>query len=420
MKFNRENPKDGVICNYGYADNFKSSYISVDLALPLTAENATGMSLLAGVLGRGSKNYPSMDCISRYLAKNYGASFSIRSSKSGEMEFLSFSLSYLDNKYAIDGEDICESATALLKDMIFNPLADGGSFALDYVEQEKQNLSDRISGLFNDKRLYSLERCKELMFDKEAYGVGEMGDRETLGTFDAKSLYAFYEKVINQALVVITYVGKKSGFTLRGFSDMFAARKNAMPITQICNEVTSVREIIDPMELNQSKLNMGFRMSDAALKSPEACCLFNVLYGGSATSKLFMNVRERLSLCYYCSSQVDRFKNIVLVSSGIEASKYEQARKEIESQLAAVASGDFSEDELNDAKMYLIDSLYGMADSKSMLASKMISGVFRDELKTPEEEAEEIRKVTREMIMEIAAGVSLDTVYFLKGVQSES
>ena len=420
MEFYRENPKNGVICNYGYADNFKSSYLSVDFALPLSAESATGMSLLAGVIGRGSQGYQSMDCISRFLSKNYGASFSIRSSKSGEMEFLSFSLSYLNNDYAIDGEDISAAVTEFLKDMIFNPLAEDGAFSPEYVAQEKQNLSDRILGLFNDKRLYSLERCKELMFENEAYGVGEMGDRETLAAFDERSLYDFYKKVLDRSLVIITYVGKKAGVDLRSFSDMFGAREDAMPVTEICNDVLSVREIVEPMELNQSKLNLGFRLNDAALKSPAACRLFNVLYGGSATSKLFMNVRERLSLCYYCSSQVDRFKNVMLVSSGIEAAKYEEARKEIEAQLAAVANGDFSDAELNDAKMYLIDSLYGMVDSKAMLASQMISGVFRNELKTPEQEAEEIRSVTRETIMEIASGTSLDTVYFLKGVQGES
>ncbi len=419
MEFYRENPKAGVVCNYGYADNFKSSYLSVDLILPLTSENATGISLLSGVLSRGSKAYPSMDLISRYLAKYYGASFTVRSCKSGEMELLSFSLSYLDNRYAIDGEDIQAAMTHLLKEMIFSPLVEEHAFSADYVAQEKQNLSDRILGLFNDKRLYSLERCKELMFENEAYGVGEMGDRETLSTFDERSLYFFYRKVMDEAFVVLTYVGKKGACSLDEFAALFSPRMNAKPITVISNHVQAVREVVDPMDLNQSKLNLGFRLGDAALKNPSACRLFNVLYGGSATSKLFMNVRERLSLCYYCSSQIDRFKNIMMVSSGVEASKYDEARKEIEAQLAAIAAGDFSEDELNDAKMYLVDSFRGMVDSKAMLASQLISGVFRDELKTPEQEAEEVLAVSKETIMEIAKGVSLDTVYFLKGVQNE-
>lgn len=418
MEFYRENPKVGVVCNYGYADHFKSSFLSVDLAMPLTAENATGMSLLCGVISRGSKAFPSMDRISRYLAKYYGASLSIRASKSGEMEFLSFSVSYLDNCYAIDGEDICGAMADLLQNLIFEPLLENGAFSADYVAQEKQNLSDRILGIFNDKRLYSLERCKELMFSDEAYSVGEMGDRETLQSFDAKNLFDFYQKVLNDSYVVVTYVGKKGNDSAKDLADRFAAREDAMPITLICNKVDAVREVVEPMELNQSKLNLGFRLGATAQANPVACRLFNVLYGGSATSKLFMNVRERLSLCYYCSSQVDRFKNVMLVSSGIEAAKYEEARKEIEAQLAAVASGDFSDAELEDAKMYLIDTFYGMIDSKSMLASQMISGVFRDEMKTPEQEAEEVRAVSKELIMQIAKETALDTVYFLKGVQS--
>lgn len=419
MQFYQEHLRHGVVCNYGIADCFKTEYLSVDFVLPLSEENATGMSLLAGVLSRGCAKYPGMDLISRYLARYYGSSFSAVANKAGEMEILSLSFTYLKNEYAIDKEDIRGAILALMKEMVFSPLVSDGGFLAEYVNQEKANLADKIKGIFNDKRIYSLERCKELMCKEEAFGVHETGSIQSLERFDEKSLYAFYCKLLKEALVVVSYVGSEEDRFLNDFASSFEARHGDMPQTKIIYGQGACNEIVETMDLNQSKLNLGFRLGETALKNGAALRLFNVLYGASATSKLFMNVRERLSLCYYCSSVLDRFKNVMFVSSGVEASKFEEALKEIKAQLAAVADGDFSEEEFENARTYLIDSLYGTRDSQAALSAGMLSGTLRGNLVTPDEEVTEIKQVDRDTVIQIAREIKLDTVYFLKGVHNE-
>ncbi len=419
MRFYREQAKQGVVCNYGITDQFKSSYISVDFILPLTVENATGMSLLAGVLSRGCKAYPQMDKISRFLAKNYGASLMINAGKAGEMEILTVALRYLDNAYAIDGEDIQGEMISFLKELLFVPLVENGGFIKEYVEQEKSNHADKIRGLFNDKRLYSLEQCKALMCDKEPFGICEMGTLEKLADYDSRLLYEYYLKMMDEAFITLSYVGKDESRNLTELANSFDARKATVPMAIEGLAPAEVREIVDPMNLNQSKLNLGFRLGAAAQKNGAACRLFNVLYGGSANSKLFMNVRERLSLCYYCSSTIDRFKNVMFVSSGVEAEKYELARKEILAQLDAVKNGEFTADEFESAKSYLIDSVRGSLDNKGAISAAMTSNTLRGEEKTPAQDIEEIQAVRREDVIAVAQGVTLDTVYFLKGVQGE-
>ena len=419
MRFYREHLKQGVVCNYGITDQFKSSYISVDIILPLTVENATGMTLLSGVLSRGCKTYPQMDKISHFLAKNYGASLMINASKAGEMELLTVALRYLNNAYAIDGENIRENMISFLKELLFAPLVEEGGFFKDYVEQEKSNHADKIKGLFNDKRLYSLERCKELMCEGEPFGISEMGSLEQLDSITPQSLYAFYLKMMNEAFVTLSYVGADEGQILTDLAGAFAARDASVPLAIEGKKQDRVREIVDPMNLNQSKLNLGFRLGAAARENGAACRLFNVLYGGSANSKLFMNVRERLSRCYYCSSNIDRFKNVMFVSSGVEAEKYELARKEILAQLDAVKNGDFTDEEFESAKNYLVDSVRGTLDNKGAISASMTANTLRGEEKTPAQDIEETLAVRREDVVAVAAGVTLDTVYFLKGVQSE-
>lgn len=417
MEFVRKSINQGVTVNYGITDRFKSNYLSVDFILPLTAENATGMSLLAGVLSRGCKAFPQMDVISRFLAKNYGASLSIHAGKAGEMEIFTVSANFLNDAYAIDGEPIYDNMIAFLEELIFSPLVKGNGFYPEIFEQEVKNLSDKMAALFNDKRLFSLERCKAVMCADEPFGINEMGDEETLKSFSAESLYTFYKKMISEAFVVVSYVGKQKDLA-DTFVQSFCARKK-LDFQSAIKTVSETKEVIEPMNLNQSKLNLGFRLGESAVKNGAACRLFNVLYGGSANSKLFMNVRERLSLCYYCSSSIDRFKNVMFVSSGIESEKYQQARDEIEAQLQAIAGGDFSDEEFQNAKAYLIDSVRGSYDSKSAIAAAMVSRTLRDEQKTMEQELEEIEAVTRDEVIMIAKEIKLDTVYLLKGVQTE-
>ncbi|MBQ7095326.1 MAG: insulinase family protein [Clostridia bacterium] len=419
MELLQQMPCKGVIYNYGFADHFKTGYLSVDFFMPLTKENATGMSLLAGMLCRGCKKYPGMDLISRYLAKNYGASLSVTASKAGELEILTFAFSFLDREYTIDGEDVRRAMIALFRELVFAPLAENGAFRSDYMEQEKSNLIDKITGIFNDKRVYALEQCKSLMCENEAFGIGEYGDIELVKAYNEKSLYDYFRKLLDEAWVMVNYVGKERELFMDALTEGLSPRTTEMPSTQVVEFSGKVREIVDPLDLNQSKLTLGFRLGKAALEKPMACRLFNVLYGGSATSKLFMNVRERLSLCYYCSSRLDRLKNVMFVASGIEAEKYEQARNEIEHQLKNVAQGEFTQEEMDNAKAYLIDSFRSFYDNESALASMMITGTLHGKVCLPEEEIQAVQAVTREDLVAVAREVQLDTVYFLKGVHHE-
>ena len=418
MKFIQEKPKNGIICNYAIADHFKTNYFSADFILPLNEENATGMSLLAGVLSRGCSVFPEMNMISRYLAKNYGMSFSINADKAGELESLNFSFSFLDNAFAIDGEDIRAACFYLFRELILHPLVIDGGFKPEYVNQEKSNLCDRIDSIFNDKRQYALERCRAIMCEGEQYGVSAMGSKECVASFDECSLYAFFKKMVNEGLLIFSYAGKVKGTFLTELADLFFERDSSVPETEVVLSQREPREIIEPMDLNQSKMNLGFRMGEYALHNGAAFRLFNVLYGGSASSKLFMNVREKLSLCYYCSSAIDRLKNVMFVISGVEADRFEEAREEVKVQLKAVADGDFSEEEFINAKNYLIDSIRGAYDSQSLMASMMLFGTLRDDLKTPEEDMKEINAVRREDLIKIAKEIQLDTVYLLKGAQA--
>lgn len=410
--------KTGIVRNDIFSDNFKSDSISLHFFMPLKKETATMISLLTSVLKRGNAKYGEMDKIGEYLEKNYGAVLSVSTGKAGELQELNFVCSFLDDRFAIDNEPISENIIDLLYHTVFDPMTENGGFKESFVEQEKQNLRDKILSLINDKRTYSLEKCKQEMFRTENYGVYEQGSIEDIDAITSHKLYDFYLEIIENAMLFVSYAGFERDTEKLFAPLMQKLEKNTrtLPETLVCDTVNETNYVTEPMNVAQSKLNIGYRLGAPARDDFYALRMFNVIFGASPTSKLFMNVREKLSLCYYCASAIDALKNVMFVYSGIETENYEKARDEIFYQLELMKKGEFSEEEFENARAYLVDSLVQASDSLNAQITLRVSANVQGHNMTPAQQIEEINKVTPERVVKVANGIVADTVYLLKGV----
>ena len=121
--------------------------------------------------------------------------------------------------------------------------------------------------------------------------------------------------------------------------------------------------------MTKGKLALGFRTRGACVWEEDnpALLVFNALYGGTPTSKLFLNVREKLSLCYFASSMLEKFKGVMVVSSGIEFRNYEKAKAEILAQLDNCRTGAFEDWELEGARRAVISALRATMDAQGRL-----------------------------------------------------
>ena len=324
----------------------------------------------------------------------------------------------MSDRFAIEKEPVAQNLVSLLYSCIFEPITEKGGFKASFVEQEKQNLKDKIASIINDKRVYSLEKCKQAMFEHERYGVYEYGDINMIDKITPQGLYRFYQKLINSAALFISYAGfeRDTSGLLKPLCDKFEVQKRPLPKTTVINEVSGIKEVTEEMNVAQSKLNLGFRLGKAAQDDLFATKMFNVIFGSSPTSKLFMNVREKLSLCYYCSSICDTLKNVMFVYSGVETENVGKAQDEILKQLEHMKNGEFTDEEFENARAYLIDSYVQSADSLSTLLFMQTAAYLAGHKLTDIQQIEEIKKVTKQRVAAVAREVALDTVYLLKGV----
>jgi predicted Zn-dependent peptidase len=404
-------------------DKFKTCCLSVNLITKLDRDSAPKNALLPRVLLRGTSSHPDMESISSALDELYGARILSLVRKKGERHCIGFLADFIDDDFVPKGEKILEKTASLLGEILLAPRTHGGLLIADFVESEKKNLIDDIKAGINDKRSYSIDRLFELMCNGEPFGINKLGDEKTAEAITPLSMTKHYKNLIASSKIEIFYCGAHDPSRVEtALKTALEALPRAGRAEEIVTDVRleplteEPRSYTDTFDVNQGKLSVGFRLGRTML-SPNyaALMVFNAVFGGSVTSKLFLNVREKLSLCYYASSVIEKHKGIMVVASGVEFSKFDEALREIRAQLDAVCRGEISEFELTSAKRAVITSIKSTMDKPAGLEDLFFDLSLASVKCSPDELAALSDGVTAAEVSAIAAGIRLDTVYYLTG-----
>ena len=395
----------------------KSTALCVSLLAPLD-EKTTARALLLQLLSRTTKQYPTTYLMNRRLASLYGATISPQVDKQGEMQVLSLVLQCPDDRFPLENEPICADAVNLLCDCLLLPDVTPDGFKEENVRREKELLRQQIESRSDDKRRYALDRMIEEMCKDEPYRRVPIGDKAEIDAITGKELFALWKDLMLHAHVLVSFVGSTQPQTLLETlkARLGAIEKQDLPElrTEFLTESYGSQTVREAQDVKQGKLVIGFRAGMTyEMDNYPAIRLMTAIFGGGTFSKLFMNVREKMSLCYYCSARLVRHKGLLIVESGIEPENAEKALDAIRHELDAVRAGDFTDETLLQAKRYLRDSFRSVTDSNystlSWLRQFGASAVFQ----TPEELADAIDSVSREEVVLAANLVSEDTVYIL-------
>lgn len=427
MNIQRKELLPGVFLTALQTDKFKSDCLSVSLLTQLDRETVAKNALLPRVLLRGSAYHPDMDAIASACDDLYGARILPCVRKKGEILAVGFFSSFIADSFVPGKEQLLEPVCALLGELLLSPTTKGGLLRKEYVDSEKEKLIDDIRARVNDKRSYAVDRMIEEMCAYEDYGCDDMGSEENAAAVSYVDLTRWYHDLLKESPVELFYCGSSD------FQRVSRALKDAL-ITLPRGEINydlgtdirmnsieaQPRYFEDSLEVTQGKLCLGFRLGEC-MEDPDfaAIAVFNAIYGGSVSSKLFMHVREELSLCYYASSSCDTHKGIMLVSAGIDFDRFDVAKEAILQQLDSIRNGDFSEDELNAARSTIASDLRAAMDVPGALENFYLSQTLRGLDFGPDEMASLCEMVTREDVISVASGIELDTVYFLRGLDAD-
>ena len=406
------------VCSY-HTDRFKTGILSVNLVVPL-AGNVAEKSLLPSLLCASCAEYPDLLSLNRRLAELYGAELTPSASKHGENLVLRITMTMIGDRFALDGESISVECARLLCKALFEPNVENGAFRPDEVAREKRIRLDRIEALKSSKRAWAQKQMLELMCADEAYSLSVLGEEEDISALTPEQLYASWQDLLKTAFVQLQVVGdlevEPITALFREYFDRVEDRHVVRGETVVIPFAKTVKRGEEEQDIAQSKLVMGFRCGmHEPFENYAAMRTFTDLFGGGTYSRLFMNVREKQSLCYYCAARLTAAKGILTVQSGVETENAERAEKEIRKQLDEMKAGGVTAEDLEKSKRSMEDFFLSVFDTPEELDGWLFSQVTDDEFQTPEDLVADMKEVTVEQVIEMANNISLDTVFLLKG-----
>lgn len=401
------------------SNKFKTNCIKVDFYLPI-GKHLAAQNVLTSLMGHTSAKYNTFASFNAKVESLYGADFETGIATIGEKVRIRFSVEIPDDRFSLDGNSIAEESVDFLVDIIKNPHCENDEFDKTATEREVRFTLQNIEAEKNDKRSYAVSRLRQLMCQGEPYGIDREKLEEDVKNLDGKKLYDAYEDMLKSSTVVITACGGLDEKTLKdkfiAFVNTISERAPQKIETVFIKEANEIRYFKDEMDVNQAKLVIGLR-SGMENENDDyfAFRVMTDIFGGGPYSRLFLNVREKMSLCYYCGARLLREKGIIFIQSGIEEENYEKALSEIFNQIDVMKNGEFTDEDFNSSIKALADAFKGVEDSPVAVCTFYSSQVFDDEIVSGQEYAEKICAVTREQVTECAKRVSIDSVYLLAG-----
>lgn len=396
----------------------RTARLTAVFAVPLKEETAAEYAILPGLLTRGCRRYPTVAAFNLRLEDLYGAAVSGSCTRLGNDQVLIFSVSFLREEYTLSHEDLTADGTALLLDLLTDPLLTDGAFDAEAVGQEKRCLTERLKDEINNKRRYARRQCERLLCPDEAYAIDPNGTPETVNAVTPASAAKALTRLLTTARIHFIAQGIRDTEQLPALlEERFAPYSRPEPLPAVPAPAYTVKqsELTEEMDIRQAKLVLGFRIAAAEPTGDiMAARVMNALWGGCPTSLLFRHVREEQSLCYYCTSTYDRFAGVLLADSGIEAENADRVRDEVLRQLEVLRRGQFSDDELEDARRSLIQDFASIEDTPAGLDIWYAGQSIFDHYYSPEEAGQKLAAVTREDVCRAARLTTFDTFYLLR------
>ena len=423
MSYEIKEIKKGIKIHFIQTNEFKTNLFAIFLTTPICRQTVTQTALIPAVLRMGTANLKSQEKISIELENMFGATLDGGVEKIGDNQVIKFYLETLNDNYVPNNENLTTKSIELLLDVIFNPLTENGGFKKEIVETEKNTIKRLIDGKIDNKDLYSYTRCIEEMYKDKPYGLYKYGYIEDLASINEKNLYDDYKKIINEAKIDIFISGN---FESEQILDIISSNENIKKIqerndTHIINteetekkEKVEIKTIKEEKDVTQGKLVIGLDIDYNEPNSKYAMCIYNVILGESATSKLFQNVREKAGLAYSARSTYLRQKNNIFIRAGIEIKNYEKALNIIKEQLEDMKNGKFTDEDIANAKKYMIAGIKTLQDEQDSEITYYIGQEISGKLLSFDEYTDKINWVSREDVIKIANSININTIYFLK------
>ena len=403
-------------------NKFKSIYISYNFTQEVNDTKIfSSYAVLASLMAKSSKSYPTQKDIEKYLNSLYGANFDVNIEKFGDLYNLEFRVEFVNKKFIPSKEELLEKVLLFLREMIYNP----ADWTQDILDRERDFILQRINERKDEKLKYGIQRAEELLCKDEPFGTYLYGEEDVVKNLSLKDIKDAYSTLINDSITVIVS-GNLDGYDsidseiekiFKQYDKNFNTNIENLKYNIKRQENYKYEEVKEIQDTTQSVLSLGLRIKECTPKDFYVLNVYNAILGTTPSSKLFQNVREKESLAYTVRSRYYRFKDIIVIYAGINKENYSKALEVIKMQLEDMRKGNITDIEFKSARDSLLADLLEWKDSKVAMAKMKLSNLiaFKDADISIDQMREEIKNVKIEDVTEVANKIEIEKVFLLGG-----
>ncbi len=410
------------IYHYNFnSKKFKFNYISINFILELQKDTASKNAVLCSLLRQSCKNYSNSLKLGEKLRSLYGADLFYDVKKAGNKQIIVLGIKILDDYFALEGEKLKKEAVELLMEIVFNPKIENKNFDKKYVLLQKKEIKNLLESAYNNKREYAFNEAVKTLFEGKTTAINKLGDLKDLKKVNESNLVEVYEDLILNSKILVCSYTREQDFKFLDVLFNNLKRKKKKSFEEKPYEKFFLKSLIEKVEqdeVTQAKLVLAFAPKEEDLKltieDEFKIEVMNCLFGGSTTSLLFNNVREKLGLCYYCKAIYNHYNGVIFVESGVESKNIEKAYENILLQLETIKKGDFSEEELNQVKNDLEIKNEIIMDDVEKIPDFMLENFLQNRNFSVKQIIKKINSVSKEDVVNAAKMFNVALKYVLK------
>ncbi len=409
----------GVHLHFIQSEKFKTNKIKVRFSAPMSEKTIAGRVLTASMLETSNALYPTSQSFREKLANLYGANFSTSLSRRGLVHYLDINLSFVRDQFLSRKNVLTDEMLEFLKASLFSPLSNGNAFDAKTFEIEKKNVLTDLEAEIENHFYHAHRKLNDLFYDLSEMRIPRVGTVELVEKETAESSFATFQQMLKEDQIDFFFIGNFNEIAIRDkIQDFhFAEREQPLELMYQQNYSNVTRENLEQREVHQSIIELAYHFSAQYGDSEHLpLIVLNGLLGGFAHSKLFVNVREKESLAYTISSNFDIFSGLMRIYAGIDRANRTKTIALINRQILDLKRGNFTDDELEQTKKMLKNSILLAQDRQNTLIERAyMSAVLGKKFLSLEAWLESLENVRKNEVIKAAQQLKLQAIYFMEG-----
>lgn len=409
----------GVHLHFIQSEKFKTNKIKVRFSAPMSEKTIAGRVLTASMLETSNALYPTSQAFREKLANLYGANYSTSLSRRGLVHYLDINLSFVRDQFLSRKNMLADEMLDFLKASLFFPLSNGKAFDAKTFEIEKRNVLTDLEAEIENHFYHAHRELNNLFYDLPEMRIPRVATIELVEKETAETSFAAFQQMLNQDQIDFFFIGDFNEIAVREKIQEFhfSEREQHLQLSYQQNYSNITREKLEQRDVHQSIVELAYHFSSQyGDRGHLPLIVLNGLLGGFAHSKLFVNVREKESLAYTISSSFDIFSGLMRIYAGIDRTNRTKTIALINRQILDLKRGHFTDEELEQTKNMLKNSILLAQDRQNTLIERAyMSSVLGKKFLSLEAWLKALENVSKADLIEAAQQLKLQAIYFMEG-----